>query len=291
MSWVNTVLDIGILSMQASQKHKLDQMQSQQVEAAFKETLVQALREYIFKYKQAADEVLQAEEQNPLVAAGAMRVLEARLIDFGIAPEMFPEISDKEYVASTMKHIRENAARMTNALAVEEQTAVSNVVDAAQKLPEYNYYLENRDDVLKYSEAQKAYNSLKFINNGCVIPLSALLLFWLIPTVIAAIGGLIGGIFGDSGAVVLGLLGWLAGFVLNIVAMFQIRNKVTKPKEFKEAKKIVKEYEGKVDVDEFQKVEAKLGQDVKAIRKLQADAQTILSIFFGDSTINQLLPA
>lgn len=168
MSWVNTMLDIGIIGMQASQKNKLEQLQRQNAEAALIEALLRALRDEIFRYKQAADEVLKLESNDPKSAAAGMKILFLQLQDFGLTPDMFPDISDKEYVATTTKSIRDNAKRLEGSLSTEDQAEVDTVVDAAMNLPGYNYYIQHHEVVNVYRQSLPIYDELKTRNNGCV---------------------------------------------------------------------------------------------------------------------------
>lgn len=290
MSWVNTLLDIGILSMQVNQKQKLEQLQSRQIEAAMMQTVVQALREYIFKFKQAAEEIVRAENQNPLVAAGAIRILEARLLDFGIAPEMFPDLSDKEYVASTIRLIRDNSNRMTKALPVSDQEVISQVVEASLHLPEYNYYVDTYQKVQKYQEAKKSYKSLEALNSGCLMTVVWLFLFGFTAFFCSSVAAIVGGIISDGLVGLFGIIGFLGSVALLVFAISQFRTKFMRPDEFKQAHKVVKDFENQVDLKQFQEIEKKLGTDLTKVQGMQEKAEAILSSFFGNSTFDQLLP-
>src|SRR5690606_35725834 len=90
---------------------KLKELQMQGAAIALIEALIKELRNQIFNFKQTAEAILVNEAETPVIAAGAMKLLERRLLESGITPDVFQEITDKEYTATVIRLIRENSDR------------------------------------------------------------------------------------------------------------------------------------------------------------------------------------
>jgi tetratricopeptide (TPR) repeat protein len=265
MGWLNTVLDIGIVSMQANHAHKLRKLQQQQADEAVMRAVIEALRNEYFKMRQAAEKILGIEGQNPKMAALAMKSLALKVREFDISPEAFPEISDKEYVAATINLIQDNTERMLNQYSEEEQRSLNEAANSAKKMAKYEYYLNNYDKVEELREANEIYNRHKVFNKGCL----AFIIGYFGLAFFATIGwGIIGGIpallFGgtETGAtlsVIIGIPGAIFGIYVYV-------DKVMNRKEFKSAQK-TRERLKEFDLEQFNAVAKELGRSITMVKK------------------------
>jgi len=291
MSWMNTLLDIGIMGMQANQSQKLHQLQQQQAGAAAVQALIQALRDEIFKYKQAADEVLAMEVSDPKAAVVAMRILYIKLQEFGVTPDIFPELSDKEYAASTIKLIQGNSERLMADFPEEEQSEIEQIASAVLNLPKYKYYIENFDNAQKYRNALANYKKYKTLNSGC---LSWFVGYWVL-SIIGAIsfgaGMGIATVFSggqemSDGAAVFGVI---MGMLIFIGGVILYNRKGRRAKEYKEARNIVEQHKGKLDLTEFAALENQFGCDYQNVLESQKKDQVLVDNFLEDKDVLQLL--
>lgn len=278
MGWLNTLLDVGIISMQVNERHRLQQLQRRFDEAVLIQEIVSALRNEIFKFKQAAEEILRLESENGKIAAGAMHLLESRLDRLGLSPELFSELSDKDYVASTTRLIQDNCTRMLSQLSAEDQTEVNSLTADFNKLADYTYYLENHEAVNEFMDTSIAVEELKIYNSSCLI----LVLF---------LGGVFGvpllwwWIFGDKF-----LTGAIICMILSTISILYFRFKIMRPIEFKKAKKRVRELEDEVDLDYFDLIEERVGKDPQQMAQQQAEIQQRINSFFQSSNLADMLP-
>src|SRR5688572_3332055 len=100
MSWIKMVLDVASLGVEIANTQKLEQLRRQGIVNTFTQNVIRELRDQIFNYKQMAESILTTEATSPKQASGAIKILEARFNTSGITPDLFSELSDKDYVAS-----------------------------------------------------------------------------------------------------------------------------------------------------------------------------------------------
>src|SRR5262249_24889668 len=127
MGWLDIAFDAAMLSTQISQRNKLQQLQAQHAEAAMIQAVVQVLRQEIFKFKQTGEEIVAVATTYPKQAAGALEILCQRFQQAGLVPDLFPELGDKEYVATTTRYLRDQRQRLFMQLAPADQLEVKNV--------------------------------------------------------------------------------------------------------------------------------------------------------------------
>lgn len=257
LSWVNTLLDVGIISMQISQRQKLEQLQQQNAEAKLIQAIVEALRNEIFKYRETAKVILGLETQTPKVAAAAMLILNARLQKLDVNPQMFPHLSDKEYVADTIRIIESEGERLLRQLNASQKREVASIVKAATSLPDYSFYIENYEPVKKYKEAVTDYNKLKGINSGCLKSVVFLGLLVTLPGFMAfSISAITATSFADSTFV----FGSCAGFLGVFILYFLFSNRIAQSPKYKAAKKHIEEFKKQgIDLEHFEALDRKFG--------------------------------
>lgn len=273
MGWLNTIFDFAGTAVEYAQLSRLENLLEQQAEAEIIQTMLQELRNRIFKYKEAAQEILSIEE-DPKIAAGMMRVLEMRMQDSGITPDIFPDLSDKEYVASVIRSVRENSQRLMTQLSPEEQEEVNEMTTAARHLPGYRFYLQTYDDALKLREAKQLKAELEG-RNSClvqgVVGVIGLTALFALP---AGIGSLVGQDRGWGYFIGLGL--WAAIFI-----PFQVF--VVRSKEFKRAKETVEKLEPTTDLEHFEKLERLFGTSYDKVVQRQKHDRAVIERFFAGS--------
>jgi len=282
MGWLNTALNAASLGADLYNAAQLSTLRRQGADAALIQAFIRHLRDQIFQFKQAADNALAMEARSPLAAAGAISVVADRLHDSGVTPELFPELGDKEYAAQTIRLIEENHRRLMARLTPAEQGEVARVVAAADRLPDYNYYLENYDDGRRLVEAAPAVEQYAG-RNGWLLRNGFGLLYYFVglPASIGLFVALFsGGNWSSNTGVIPGLVvgigAWLAGAI-----MF---SRWLHHKEYKEAKKVVDELKDKIDLPRFIALDNELGGTTQA-RQLQQEAQGFLAAFFGEPSI------
>jgi hypothetical protein len=300
MGWLDTMLDVGIIGMQINQRHQLEQLQAQHASAVLLQKIVQALKDEIFKYKKMAEEILEMEPQHLKATAGAMELLHLRLQDFGVTPDMFPEISDKEYVSATIKFIRDNRNRLIHLLPPAEQKEIEGLVTTTSKLSEYSYYLNNYSHVQKYQELSEKYKKRKV---PALHPLLAGCGLFFALYLIGAVVGLVGGVFitvilfsilpsqpsqflGSVIVMASYFIGFLAVLFWFIVPIFfaaeagksrNIKNELTK-------------INTEVDMSKFEQIEKEYGH-FNEIEALKEQSQAYIQQFFSGSDFAKLLSA
>lgn len=273
MKW-SDVLDVGLgvanLAVNADNASKLESLRMQNAALSLIQAVIKQLRDQIFNYKQTAETILANESKMPLASAGAMKILEERLRESNITPELFQELSDKEYAANAIKLIRENSSRMFNQLSDAERTQVLEVASATSRLSDYNFYVENYEAAKKLQQATETVNVYKD-RNGCLTMIGIGL--YIYPVGIGTLALMAEGGFWIVVSIIAFAL-WVWGFT----AILKWKN----GQGFKSAKEYVEQHKDTVDLKYFNKLEKKLG-DVEQVKILQGEAQNVVEKFFQDT--------
>jgi hypothetical protein len=279
MGWLDAIgvgLDIANIAISSSNAERLEELRRQGAAMALIQAIVKELRDQIFNFKQTAEVILANESKSPKITAGAMKVLELRLQQSGIAPDLFQELGDKEYTASAIRLIRDNSSRLVGQLSLEEQTEVHRMASAASRLPDYNFYLSVYKDAKRLEEAQQIVAQYGG-RNSCLMKIIGILIIW--PGFFTPL--LCGSMFGEDGAG----FGLLLGFGIWLAALVGYARWIGIGK-YGSANKTVNELKGKIDLERFMELDKEFGGESK-VRELQQQAQSLAQNFFGES---QLLP-
>lgn len=105
-------LNLGNAAISAGNAAKLEEMRRQGATTEAMLAITAVFRDQIFRYKQTAEAILASEAKSPKVAAASMKFLQVDLDQSSIKPELFLDLSDKEYCANTTRLIRDNSVRM-----------------------------------------------------------------------------------------------------------------------------------------------------------------------------------
>ena len=276
MGWLNTFVNVASFGAEVAQLSKLEALKQQGAEAAMIQAVLQALRNQIFQYNQAAKEILTVEEQNPKLAAGGMRVLQLRLEDSGIKPEMFPDLSDKEYVANTFRTVRENSSRLWQQLPEETRAEVASAAEAAEDLPRYEYYLMHYDAAQELKAAVPIYEKYKGRDNCLVRSGSGLLGVFVAPLLLFGCALMAGDMMGERAAGLLSCVALLAWFGV-LFGIFKLNNVPA----YNEAKKTIQQYkDSDIDLDRFVYLEKEFGVDKTAVINMRDQAEKLVDNFF-----------
>jgi hypothetical protein len=283
---LDTLLNIGILGVQISQQAQLEQMNRQQLQTTVARQLLQALREEIFKFKQAADDILAMVPHAPKTAAAAMGILHEQLQAFGISSDLFPELGDKEYAAATIRTIQVESGRLHEQLPPGEQAEVSGVVAAAVELPRYDYYLAHYQAVQDYRAAKPVYETLKGKNNSLLQILFIGGALMVVPILFIAMCGLMGSMVVEGGISALSCIGGWVGVAVVIGAYLWFRRTVAQGDRFQDAQRRVKAFEkGEVDLQLYEQLERRYGADDAVVSAKRDAAERLVSGFFQESEL------
>jgi len=279
MGWFNTMLNVATAASSAYSASQLHAMRQQQAEAALIQAVLAHLREQIFQLKQMAESALSLEAESPKLAAGALSVVELHLHSSGITPDLFPDLGDKEYAMQTVRLVANHKRRLLAQLTPAEQAEVQQLVAVAQRLPDYNYYLENYNDSRRLAEATDTVTRYAS-RNGCLAQMGLLTYGFVgIPTIMILFANLLSGGNWSSDWSGVGLL---LGLGVGIAGLIYLARGMHAG-EYRQAKKVVDELKDKVDLARFTALDNELGGPVHA-RQLQQEAERIAAAFFGESS-------
>lgn len=284
MGWLDVIevgLDVANVAINVNNAAKLEAMRQQGAAAALVQAVLQELRNQIFQYKQAAENILNSAWVESKQAAAAMRFLEIELQESGITVEMFPDLMDKEYAANTIRLIQDNSRRMLGMLPMAEQAEIKEVAFAASQLPECNYYLTHYREWTSYTEAQEvvaiygprnsASNKFTFVISGCFV------LMVLLTLVFSIVDGMEGGL----GILLIVLV--LGGSIWGVTAV----NSWMNAGGYNKAKETVAETEKKLDVSRFKTLASQLGSKFEAEAKQRAYQKKVEDFFAGTNPLTR----
>lgn len=277
MSWVRLLIGATDLAVSVNNARKLEELKNQGAATAMVEALVTALRAEVFKYKQAVDSILELEEKNLKVAAGAMRLLEERLEDSGITPDLFPSLDDKEYTAATTKLIRSHSQRLTNLLPPDDQAEVEQLIARATPVDDYEYYLSY------YEVGKKLQDAVPIVEeygprNSCLVKLMIGLYIYPGSAIVILLFLGIGGVAGEVGQVI----GTALGVIVWIVGMYRISRWMS-AKQYREAKKVVDKVESDINLQRFNHLDAQFNGNKAEVERKYQMAQRAIKEFFGET--------
>jgi len=290
MGWLDIAFDAAILGTQISQRNKLQQLQVQHAEAGMIQAVVLVLRQEIFKFKQTGEEIVAVAATYPKQAAGALEILYQRFQQAGLTPDLFPELGDKEYVAATTRYLREQRQRLFAQLTTNEQLEVKNVASAAIQLPRYNAYVGHYDNVLRYRAALPVYTSLKGRNSGCLMGIGVYFVGSILIVLFAAIGAWLGANIDPQLMLNGGCFGVIIAVCALVLSILWYRQTVARAPEFNQARKVIDELKGQINLEEFAALEKDLGTEYEVVRNQQQATQKILNQFFADGNFSAMLP-
>jgi hypothetical protein len=282
MGWFNTLLGLTNVALDVANYSKISQLQQmageqqqQAMMSAAAQALINALKQEIFRFRQAAEEILAKEAESPLIAAGGMKILEQNLSESPIKPEYFPDFNDMTYVSNTIKLIRDNASRLMNGLTPREQAIVNDVLQATTTQADYDYYLENWPKLGKYQDAREKVNRLRERNSGPARVIVSIGFYFLSFFVLYFFTNNLG--FGT------GFLVFIFCFLIGVYGL----NKFFDRKSYDQARKTIVALKEEVDLKKLLRIDNLVNGNVDRARKIQQQARLEIENFFA----GQFLPA
>jgi len=281
MSWLNTLFDVTNVALNVANYNKLEQLKNEGAASQMIQAVLLVLREEIFKFKQTAEEILANEAQSPKIAAAATRLLEARLDESPVSPDLFVELSDKDYVASTIRLIHTESRRLMSGLSVDEAAEVEDILVTSSELEDSSYYVENYQKAHRLIGAHTTVKELGWRNSpsstwgvGCSLTFVLFFLFYLIGSSLSG-----NSMFGLVLLVIIGG-GAFLGFVY-----WQGRGRYNK------AKIIVEKYEDEIDLNRFKKLNRQYHRNPKRASAVREQANAKMDAFFAGESIPAPLPS
>lgn len=282
MGWFDTIIgltsvavDVATLSQVQKMSQALGDSKLQAALGAAWDAFIHDMKNEIFKFRQAAKEVLRNEDQQPLIAAGAMKLLEINLDESPVKAEIFPDLADKEYFDETARLIGENSRRMMRALSPAEREAVNEMLAASAELARLNYYIDNYEDGCRLREAEDTVARLGGRNSssarlglGCGIGLIVLVLFLAIS---AAADASVGFVF----VLLVGVPAFIGLY------LWQSR------KKYDQALLVVKQLDDRIDQELFARIDAEMQGSLPIAKKQAAGRQRIVDRFFAGQAMEK----
>lgn len=271
MGWGDVIsigLGLGNAALNASNASTLQQMKLQRASEAIYREFINLLRNGMFNLKQTAEDVLAGEEASPLQAAGAMRILDYQLSASGVTPDLFPEISDKEYAAATSRLINSNSSRMYAALDDHGKKQVDELLVHLKRLPELQYYLEYADNLSRLQAGEAVSNvGNSTEKKGCLITFGLFIFSFVLALVNETLA-----MIAVYASLFIGFL-----FLMSLVSKWQSANP---------NKKKIKELESSIDLSRIKKLDEWFNTPDRA-KQFQKESELYVENFFGDSTLLQ----
>ncbi len=276
MGWLdvlNTALNVTSVAVDVANYTQLQQLRQQGASQAAVQAILKALRDEIFQVKQATQAVLENPDLSNKQAAAAMKMLEERLDESPITPEIFPDLNDKEYVAATIRLVHNESRRLMGQLTGDEQGEVMKVLQARRQLEDSEYYLQNREDGYRLLEAQSDVKELGWRHQlparfGVGFAAGAILM---------VVGMIASAIFKAAGlwiAVIAGI-----GLIVWMVKWFDASR-------FRSAKNTVEKLGDKIDLERFTRFDDLVDGDVKHARALRDLARKIMDDFMKGERVS-----
>jgi hypothetical protein len=263
MGKLDTFLSFVDVGLNVAQIGQLEQLKRQGMASALRESLLKQLRDMIFTFKQKAETILRFEDQDKLRTACALQLLQNELDETGISPELFPELLDKEYVANTIRLIRENNSRLLSYLSPEEIDSISNIVRISDQLEEHSFYVGNYDNYKKLQNSKKSLEDAKGKRNLAFIAFFCLMFFLCISM--------------DNFSMIIPI----AMIVMLIIGASFTGLVNTNKKTVEEITNIINE-------KEMKRLDEKFSGDIEKVKSLYEENKGIIAQFFGESPILEI---
>lgn len=289
MGFVNTLFNVAEIGLELGQLAQLQSIKDQQAAAligqlseARQKALIEAAKNELFNIKQFASAAIKIQNKNTKSAAGAIRYSILRLDDYGITPEVFPELRDKEYCMEVRQLLKESESSLFSKLSTEEEVEVTKITQSALRMPDYNYYVEHFPDVQEYRSAQALIKQRKYkrqgglnaqLDNSCFGSIALYIMtfaFGVFPLIVLTEG------FGSF--LISAVIGW--GFVW---LLWYSKNKQKKLfDEYQTAKSKISTLSETVNMEYFEQLESEFGSNYESVKNLQQQYKNQINEFFGD---------
>lgn len=273
MSWLNTMLSAANLGMEIIQVTQLNDLVQQDEDSKAVKEIYRLLRNQLINYNMAAKEILAQEEVDLKIRAGAMRVLELRLLDSVITPEIFYDTVDIEKAHETYKLIQDSSAELRNSLSLEDSYEIDDMANSALLIPKYGYYIENHDQLIEYNDAKSESDRLGFLSKFAVEKGLGCVAFIAFFAIVFAFGYL----FSNNI-----LFGFVIGAVIGLGGILWFRSQVSKSKA---AKKKMEELDQELDLELLFELDNKFNGDINKAKDAEQSAEFQVMQFFANTPL------
>jgi hypothetical protein len=161
MSWLRAIVDVADLAVGVNNAVQLSKMQEmgQQVQAI--DALRSVMREYIFRMNEAKEDLLLYKKQKPIAVAAGLYYLEAEIDESPVKPEIFDDISDKEYISSTVRSIRQERMGLLEYFTEDQHDLAKTTARALGSYEELMALGGIYDEAVKLSDLKYKFNALE----------------------------------------------------------------------------------------------------------------------------------
>ncbi|GAP15990.1 hypothetical protein LARV_03785 [Longilinea arvoryzae] len=213
MGWLD-VLDLGLDVVQTVQihsiKNQLNNMQSGQVNEQIRAGIIETYKNFVFSVNQDLKEIQKRVQESPKQVHVVSLILEWRLKESGISPEVFKDLSDKEYLAeliSGIKEVKNQSFQLLNATdRSQAERAAQDIIDVPAldawmksrgTLKELKSATEDLERITKSNRMKKKSAFLSLFAIVCACVLSTISPAAIVQTIswILLIGGLVVGVY------------------------------------------------------------------------------------------------
>jgi hypothetical protein len=156
-------------------REQLARMEQGMLQEAERRQFIESLRNTVFTVGQNIRALEQRVEAMPQPCYVTARALATRLQEYGIAPEIFPEFADKEYVQQVREKIAAITQRSRSVLNDEQIMQADACVQAIVEMPVLDQAIEAQTAAaaLKHVEAARSRQN-KYVGIGLVLVVVAL---------------------------------------------------------------------------------------------------------------------
>jgi hypothetical protein len=159
MGWLD-LIDLAIDVKQSANlyqaREQLARIETGALQEAMRKQVLEVLRNFVFSSAQEVRTLEQYLESSPQPVYVAGKVLEWRIQDVGISPEIFPEFTDKEYVQKVRGDLVRVIQDSRSKLEADEISQAEECVNAFVQMPLLDRAIETRSarEQLQATEAE-----------------------------------------------------------------------------------------------------------------------------------------
>lgn len=149
MGWLSTAIDIATFAAVTNNAMKTSRLEDLRKQAEQIGAIQGICRDYIFRANQAKEDMLEYRGTKPLALAAGLAYLEGEIQESGITTEIFSDISDKEYLASTLRTIRQNRRELMELLDADQQKLVETASQSLRNFESLSFVVSSFDDAMR----------------------------------------------------------------------------------------------------------------------------------------------
>jgi len=146
MGWISTLFDVATLAVVANNSMQSARLEEMAKQVGQVEVIREICRNYVFRISQAKEDMLEFRTAKPLAVTAGLAYLEAELQESGVTPEIFSNISDKEYVAGTLRSLRQSRRELTELLDTDQQQLVNTAAQSLRQYEDLTFVVQTFDD-------------------------------------------------------------------------------------------------------------------------------------------------